>query len=117
MVVCSQKCISSSLTTIFIDSVFLHEAGSTDLPGGHSKRVPPESISNSVVKTFRADDSAEEFRVKVGTAGHFYFLAFTGSTRGRLSSHASEADIESEGIERTYYSHFSVAFEIRSRSF
>ena len=58
------------LTTNFIDSVFLHEAGSTDLPGGHSKRVPPESISNSVVKTFRADDSAEEFRVKVGTAGH-----------------------------------------------
>ena len=52
------------------DSVLLNDAESDDLPGGHSKRVPPEPISNSVVKTFRADDSAEEFRVKVGTAGH-----------------------------------------------
>ena len=40
------------------------------LPGGHSEWVPPESIPNSVVKTFCADDSAEDFRVKVGTAGH-----------------------------------------------
>ena len=30
----------------------------TSLPGGHSEWVPPESISNSEVKTLCADDSA-----------------------------------------------------------
>lgn len=57
---------------IFLIQMFSTDAGSNGLPGGHSKWVPPESISNSVVKTFRADDSAEEFRVKVGTAGHCF---------------------------------------------
>ncbi len=57
-------------TNLFLIQTFQDNAGSTDLPGGHSKWVPPESISNSEVKTFRADDSAEKFRVKVGTAGH-----------------------------------------------
>ena len=60
-----------ALTTIsFLIQMFPNDAGSTDLPGGNSKWVPPESISNSEVKTFCADDSAEKFRVKVGTAGH-----------------------------------------------
>ena len=62
------------LTTKFFDPVNLNGSGSADLPGGHSERVPPESISNSVVKTFCADDSAEVFRVKVGTAGHNFVL-------------------------------------------
>ena len=65
------KCIPRFLTTnSYVIRTFSIDAGSSDLPGGNSKRVPPESISNSVVKTFCADDSAEEFRVKVGTAGH-----------------------------------------------
>ena len=51
-------------------SVFFDKAGPVELPGGHSKRVPPESISNSEVKTLSADDSAGVSRVKVGTAGH-----------------------------------------------
>ena len=37
-----------------------------DLPGGNSMWVPPESISNSEVKTHSADDSAGSPRVKVG---------------------------------------------------
>ena len=44
-----------------------HESGpSASLPGGHSEWVPPESISNSEVKTLSADDSAGFPRVKVG---------------------------------------------------
>ena len=44
-----------------------HESGpSASLPGGHSEWVPPESISNSEVKTLSADDSAGSPRVKVG---------------------------------------------------
>ena len=43
------------------------ETGRTaSLPGGHSERVPPESIPNSEVKTLSADDSAGSPRVKVG---------------------------------------------------
>lgn len=35
-------------------------------PGGHSKLVPPDSISNSEVKRFCADDSVGPPHVKVG---------------------------------------------------
>jgi hypothetical protein len=35
-------------------------------PGGHSEWVPPESISNSEVKTLSADDSVGSPHVKVG---------------------------------------------------
>ena len=46
--------------------VRLRVSRTTSLPGGISERVPPESISNSVVKTLSADDSAGFPRVKVG---------------------------------------------------
>ena len=36
------------------------------LPGGHSEREPPDSIPNSEVKTFCADDSMGPPHVKVG---------------------------------------------------
>lgn len=35
-------------------------------PGDHSERVPPDSISNSVVKLLSADDSVGSPHVKVG---------------------------------------------------
>src|SRR3990167_11379502 len=35
-------------------------------PGDHSKRVPPDPISNSEVKTLSADDSVRAPHVKVG---------------------------------------------------
>lgn len=35
-------------------------------PGGNSEWVPPDSISNSVVKTLSADDSVGSPHVKVG---------------------------------------------------
>ncbi len=38
----------------------------TSLPGGHSKRVPPDPIPNSEVKTLSADDSVGFPHVKVG---------------------------------------------------
>ena len=58
-----------------------------DLPGGNSMWVPPESISNSEVKTHSTDDSAGSARVKVGhcqayisnprdyTPGGFFWIA------------------------------------------
>ena len=72
---CFLSAISGNLprflsTISYVIRTFSTDAELSDLPGGNSKRVPPESISNSVVKTFCADDNAEEFRVKVGTAGH-----------------------------------------------
>ena len=66
-------------------SVFFDKAGPVDLPGGHSKRVPPESISNSEVKTLSADDSAGVSRVKVGTAGHLLVQQMPAPTFGMLS--------------------------------
>ena len=57
-------------TNLFSIQIFCTKLDLLILPGGHSEWVPPESIPNSVVKTFCADDSAEDFRVKVGTAGH-----------------------------------------------
>ena len=45
----------------------LHERDlRTSLPGGHSEWVPPDSISNSEVKTLSADDSVGSPHVKVG---------------------------------------------------
>ena len=38
----------------------------TSLPGDNSQWEPPESISNSEVKTLRADDSVRSPHVKVG---------------------------------------------------
>ena len=64
---------------IYSGSVFSDKAGPVELPGGHSKRVPPESISNSEVKTLSADDSAGVSRVKVGTAGHLLVLQMPAS--------------------------------------
>jgi hypothetical protein len=40
--------------------------------GDNSKWEPPESISNSEVKTFSADDSVEFLHVKVGHRQAFY---------------------------------------------
>ena len=57
-------------TNLCLIQIFCTKLDRLILPGGHSEWVPPESIPNSVVKTFCADDSAEGFRVKVGTAGH-----------------------------------------------
>ena len=45
----------------------------TGLPGGHSERVPPDSIPNSEVKTLSADDSVGSPHVKVGHRQAFYF--------------------------------------------
>ncbi len=39
---------------------------STSLPGGNSEREPPDSISNSEVKTFSADGSVGSPHVRVG---------------------------------------------------
>ncbi len=36
------------------------------MPGNNSKWEPPDTISNSEVKTLSADDSVELFHVKVG---------------------------------------------------
>ena len=38
----------------------------TDLSSDNSEREPPESISNSEVKTLSADDSVDIIHVKVG---------------------------------------------------
>jgi hypothetical protein len=42
------------------------------LPGGHSEREPPDSISNSEVKPLSADDSVGFPHVKVGHCQAFY---------------------------------------------
>ena len=59
-----------------------------ELPGGHSKWVPPDPISNSEVKLLSADDSVGSPHVKVGHCqaltpnpglneiGVFLFLSF-----------------------------------------
>ncbi len=83
---------NESLTTNFSWLEILHEFKSADSPGGHSKREPPESISNSVVKTFRADDSAELFRVKVGTAGHYFPFQLLSSIARQLTDYLAKAD-------------------------
>ena len=61
---------------IFYIDTFLHEdvgpvhsapaRHHTSLPGGNSEWEPPDSISNSEVKTFCADDSVGFPHVKVG---------------------------------------------------
>ena len=47
------------------------------LPGDHSKREPPDPISNSEVKTLCADDSMGSPHVKVGHCQAFKYQSLT----------------------------------------
>ena len=49
----SKKTIGLGVTSGSLD----HAGRQTEFPGGYSEREPPDPISNSEVKTLRADDS------------------------------------------------------------
>ena len=55
---------------------------STSLPGGNSEWEPPDSISNSEVKTLSADDSVGSPHVKVGHCQAFIEAPWRYQPRG-----------------------------------
>ncbi len=56
--------------------------GITSLSGGHSERVPPDSISNSEVKTLCADGSVGSPHVRVGHCQAFMLKPLPGKPGG-----------------------------------